>query len=955
MSDHVAVSFVRSAGQPVSRADVLANTNVTEDTWNEARHELASNPEIFKIGAKQGTKYVAQDTALDLLDEAIADAAPGGASTPALLTAMADRNFPVDESQLGLLMQLLRARNDGQEARSGRSGSTASATEHSGATGKRTCPKCGKTGDIESMFGTRRTKVTKSDGTVTYAVRPQSWCRSCRQARPAGPARSKLAKQVVAILGKALRPDTPLSGWPLLADVNLDGRWHSIAAYLGAIGPSGRKNRPNERRIQNPSKNHPIEPIADRHSLLVGLDVSDHGSPVLVLWDAVARFGRKTRYSTFLDVEDLNAARTRGLSDRLSSNGERIIAFIPDFLPDALKLYLGDDEPMLTEEEDELDHEGLAATLSALSQGDTPDSFPSSPSPFEAEDIDWSSNEWLTFVREIQYWLRLDQEVEVDNGAASAANDLFSGLAVDDPDACYEVQDGVAFLTPLGFSRLDERLSLTQSRKDSFEQDLADDFGLKQATRRWLARWEDEPDTADLSKVEVHAKVTTWTIKWFMDLADAGRLELNPSYQRDVVWSNSDSQKLLDSVLRGIPLPSIILNQRKNSRIHEIVDGKQRLTAILRFMGRHPEGIRYAKEKSTEDAPFELFQSNYKAWKKKLGIGSPEERRHCLPFALSTYTNDSLGELSRKYYCDIREAHVTIQGSDEALEDLFEGPSDYKIPVILYQNTDLQQIHRVFGLYNKQGKQLNAEELRNAIYHHLDLTKMLLVLGGDSSRPDELVPFAKHLDLALVAGTLHELQVGVSRFHRTKLASWVAAILIHQPNRGDKGIKTPSTSGFINAMLEAATADAAHPMRDHGNLKNLATAMTTGAALMRELAGEEYAFSPKFVNKKGDGIRWEDLPTVAVWTACTLAAVVGKTAEDAEDISDAVREVTENRPPLEKQQSRTQWGYLARTTFELLDAMEIDEDELEKSLKQQFGFTCLPTLRDIDALHIKLV
>ena len=461
-------------------------------------------------------------------------------------------------------------------------------------------------------------------------------------------------------------------------------------------------------------------------------------------------------------------------------------------------------------------------------------------------------------------------------------------------------------------------------------------------------------ETHDLSTVEVHAKVDAYPIRYFKDLIEDDDLELNPSYQRDRVWSTSDSQRLVDSVLRGIPLPSIILNQRMNSHDQEIVDGKQRLTAILRFMGCHPEGVRYAKSKSMGDATMELFHSDYRKWRRILGIKSPEETKHCLPFRLSTYKNDPLSHLSGRFYCEIKTEEVNIQGESEQARKLFAGTSNYKIPVILYKNTDLQQIHRVFGLYNKQGKQLNAEELRNAIYHHLSLTKLLLVIGGDAHRPKELVPFIGDLDLGAVPSTLHKLQVGDSRFHRTKLASWVAAILVHEPNRTDTSIKTPSTSGYINAMLEAVSADPSHPMRAQANLRTLAGAMVGGATLLEELAGEEYAYDPSFVSKKGDGIRWEDLPMVAAWTSCTLAALVGRTAEDAEGLGDAVLQASKLRPPLTKQQSRTQWGYLARTTFELLEAMGIDLEELDIALKQQLGVTCLPTLRDIDALAIEL-
>jgi len=730
----------------------------------------------------------------------------------------------------------------------------------------------------------------------------------------------------------------------------------AAAIYLAEIGPSGRKGRERERRIQNPSNGHPIECIARRVPLLVGVDAPPTKGPVLVLWDASTRVGHTTRYSAFVHADDLDTARTQGICSRVSATGERILAFTPDHFADALTQHLGGTFSMT--DDDELDLEGLSATLSALSQGEVPDSFPNSPSAFEPDDIDWSSNEWLGSVREVQHWLALDQPIDLSDGPASAAADLFSGLGISNPAECFVEVDGAVSLSPIGFSRLDERASLAQSRKDAFEQDIGDDLGTKKASLRWSARWEDEPEAPDVSTVEVHAKVSTWTIKWFKDLTEVNptRLELNPSYQRDIVWSNSDSQRLVDSVLRGIPLPSIILNQRKDSRIHEIVDGKQRLTAILRFIGCHQEGVRFARERSTDKAIFELFKNDYRKWRRILGVRSSDERDHCLPFRLTSYeSNDPLSHLSGRYFCELRDELINIQGGQESLTDLFDGPSDYSIPVILYQYTDFEQIHRVFGLYNKQGKQLNAEELRNAIHHHLDLTKLLLVLGGDSSRPSELVPFLTDLDLGIVKDTLHELQVGYARFHRTKLASWVAAILVHEPNRDARGIKTPSTAGFINALLEAVSNNSAHPMRDRGNLRNLASAMATGARLLRELAGEEDAFSRTFVNKKGNSVRWEDLPTVAAWTACTLAAVAGRTAANAEDIQEAVMVVTQALAPLEKQQSRTQWGYIARATFELLRAMDIDTDELGESLTKKLGFSCLPTLRDIDALAIKLV
>ena len=56
--------------------------------------------------------------------------------------------------------------------------------------------------------------------------------------------------------------------------------------------------------------------------------------------------------------------------------------------------------------------------------------------------------------------------------------------------------------------------------------------------------------------------------------------------------------------------------------------------------------------------------------------------------------------------------------------------------MITYKQVTSEQIHEVFSLYNKQGKHLNAEEIRNALYHHLAFMKALVVTAGDSGTVD---------------------------------------------------------------------------------------------------------------------------------------------------------------------------------------------------------------------------
>ena len=766
---------------------------------------------------------------------------------------------------------------------------------------------------------------------------------------------SKLVQNLKNVLQDRLVVQGEEAAWPLICRLVLADRQVDAAVYLAGVGPSGRPDRPFERRIQNPSGDNPIERHAGRVTLLVGLDNEDARTPVLVAWDASRRRNRTTRYSAFVHVDDLASARSKGTATRVSTSGERIYAFVPEHLDWAVSQIQEEIEGM---EEEELDYDGLSASLAALSEGEHPTSFVRSPDPFQPSDIDWQST-WVMYVAEVQGWLFLGDDMRLEDGAEAAALQLFDGIGAENPSECFKVVDGQVRLTAVGHTHLEQRVADAERRKEQFQASLDEDVSVREATRQWQATWEDEPELGPGLRVNVHAEVAVWRVKDIKDEAESQKLELNPSYQRDIVWATSDSQKLIESMLRGIPLPSIILNRRKGSGVYEIVDGKQRLTAILRFIGRHPTGVRYADEKSTEDAPASLFRENYKKWRKKLGVQGDEERRNCLPFMLGDFSaakDDPLKKLSKKYYHEIMDSQITIQGQEVTVRDLFERTCDaYKVPVIIYRDTDLAQIHQVFGLYNRQGKQLNAEELRNAVYHHLGLTRLLLALSGDSERPAELVAFASELEFAHIPRTLHQLQVGEARFHRTKLASWVAAILVHAPKRGDAGPATPSTAGYINSMLDAvAKPKQQHPMSADANLKELAQVMVGGAQLLNELRGEEEAFAPKFASKNADGARWEDLPVVAAWTACTLAFIAGVSSKDAPAVADAVKKASESRPPLDKQQSRSQWGYIARTVLELLEAMGVDQVDLERELKQKLAFSCLGTLRDIDQLAIPL-
>ena len=63
------------------------------------------------------------------------------------------------------------------------------------------------------------------------------------------------------------------------------------------------------------------------------------------------------------------------------------------------------------------------------------------------------------------------------------------------------------------------------------------------------------------------------------------RIDTNPDYQRPPVWSKSQKQLLIDTILRGYDIPKMYWRKvDKNPDKYEVVDGQQRLRTIWEFM-----------------------------------------------------------------------------------------------------------------------------------------------------------------------------------------------------------------------------------------------------------------------------------------------------------------------------------------------------------------------------------
>ncbi len=146
----------------------------------------------------------------------------------------------------------------------------------------------------------------------------------------------------------------------------------------------------------------------------------------------------------------------------------------------------------------------------------------------------------------------------------------------------------------------------------------------------------------------------------FLTWRDSKSLAVAPEFQRRSVWGRPAKAYLIDTLLRGLPVPPIYLRVRQSddrSRlIREVIDGQQRISAVLDFI----------------DGRFSLLPSFDSAWASK-----------------------EYGELSRDEQDRIRTYPFVCE--------VFHGISD-------------AQVLEIFARMNTFSVQLNAQELRNGRY-----------------------------------------------------------------------------------------------------------------------------------------------------------------------------------------------------------------------------------------------
>jgi hypothetical protein len=170
-----------------------------------------------------------------------------------------------------------------------------------------------------------------------------------------------------------------------------------------------------------------------------------------------------------------------------------------------------------------------------------------------------------------------------------------------------------------------------------------------------------------------------------------GKFIVNRKYQRKLVWTVDEKVYLIDSIIKDLPIPLILLAQTADNKL-EIIDGLQRMNAIISFI----------------------------------------ENRFSI----------------NNLYFDVIQSSRAKQSSDDGMFNMISDKTklldakscanflDYQLAITIYPTANEKEITDIFGRINSGGKQLSPQEKRQA--GMLDkfsdtIRKVASEIRGDSS------------------------------------------------------------------------------------------------------------------------------------------------------------------------------------------------------------------------------
>ena len=257
-----------------------------------------------------------------------------------------------------------------------------------------------------------------------------------------------------------------------------------------------------------------------------------------------------------------------------------------------------------------------------------------------------------------------------------------------------------------------------------------------------------------MSEPQAVSSSQSYSIAQLRSLVKSGRLRV-PQFQRSFRWEKQDVLNLVDSVLRGYPIGSLLLWKREAEAEHLrigaldieagilpdalwVVDGQQRITSLVNVMD--PEGA--------HDLRFSL---GYSLEEQKVVPVRDSGASLIVPLP-------DLFDLGRA----LAWLRDNPDGTEYAshIQDVTGRLADVSVPATIMEDADEVVLREVFDRINNRGKKLNAAEIFDAIHGG---PSDGLTTAGIAAHVDERTHFGVLADKVVVQALLVRRHTDITR------------------------------------------------------------------------------------------------------------------------------------------------------------------------------------------------
>lgn len=148
------------------------------------------------------------------------------------------------------------------------------------------------------------------------------------------------------------------------------------------------------------------------------------------------------------------------------------------------------------------------------------------------------------------------------------------------------------------------------------------------------------------------------------------KLEIQPDFQREVVWKQDERSRFIDSLVKQLPIPSMCFSLDSTTQTWKVIDGLQRMSSIIAFLGDT-------------------------AWK--------------------------IADLDDIHPLLKNKKNTDLKDGTEDQKRLYASVEDMSIPITVIrcdynEKLHMRYLYMIFNRLNSGGVRLNNQEIRNCIY-----------------------------------------------------------------------------------------------------------------------------------------------------------------------------------------------------------------------------------------------